>query len=296
MKSKFIAQAEDRALLSRMFSSTVMSELAKSGRSKLLGELLREVSNSARTSLNGQLYDCFDVVYEYLMLEYRNEYVYKNALANKVLIGRHSPRTASMFTEFRVLDSKADVLILNGTSHIYEIKTELDGLDRLEKQLADYQRFAEFTHVVTTEAHASKFIDTIDPTVGILLLSDRYTLSSCRKASSVKDRVEAAVIYESLRRPEAIEIVESLGGGVPEVPNGLFYRECLKSFAELNAQACHDEMVAVVKRRNTDNDKVDFIHRLPTSLKAVGATSKLNRKQKITFLESLRCDISECLH
>lgn len=296
MKSKFLAQGKDGAILSRIFSPAVISELANSGRSKLLGDLLREVSDTTRANLNGQLYDCFDAVYEYLTLEYRNEYIYKNAIANKILIGRHSPRTASMFTEFRVLDSKADVLILNGTSHIYEIKTELDGLDRLEKQLADYQRFAEFTHVVTTEAHASKLIDMIDQTVGILLLSDRYTLSSCRKASSVKDRVETAVIYDSLRRSETIAIVENLGGVVPEVPNGLFYRECLKSFSELDALACHDEMVATVKKRNACNDKIDFIHRLPTSLKAVGATSKFNRKQKITFLETLRCDINECLH
>jgi hypothetical protein len=293
---KLITQGKDKALLSRIFSPVVISELAKSGRSRLLGNLMRELSDPTRNSLSGKLSDCFDTVYEYLRSEYRSEYIYKNAIANKLLIGRHSLKTASMFTEFRILESKADVLILNGTSHIYEIKTELDGLDRLEKQLADYQKFAEFTHVVTTEAHASKLIDSIDPKVGILLLTDRYTLSTLRKASSMKERVETSVIYESLRRSEAIEIVESLGGRVPEVPNGLFYRECLKSFAQLDSQSCHDEMVNVVKRRYADKDKLDFIQKLPTSLKAVGVTSKFNKKQKTMLLETLRGDFCDCLH
>ncbi|MEI9986083.1 MAG: sce7726 family protein [Aliidongia sp.] len=53
------------------------------------------------------------------------------SVTQKILMGKHSLRTASMLNEFRAGSCKADLVILNGTATVYEIKSERDSLTRL---------------------------------------------------------------------------------------------------------------------------------------------------------------------
>lgn len=54
-------------------------------------------------------------------------------------------------SEFWVDMSKADSVVLNGTSTVYEIKTEFDNLSRLPQQLTDYSKVFDHINVVTHE-------------------------------------------------------------------------------------------------------------------------------------------------
>lgn len=67
----------------------------------------------------------------------RNEYVYRSALTHNLLLGKHSLRTACMLNEFRIGSCKADLIILNGTGTVYEIKSERDSLSRLQNQITN---------------------------------------------------------------------------------------------------------------------------------------------------------------
>ena len=102
--------------LSRMFSSSVISEIAKKGQSPLFSRLLSEASVFEFDDTdNVTIGDAFDTAFSLLRRSgLRNEYVYRSALIRNVLLGRHSLRTASMLTEFRIGSSKADMVILNG--------------------------------------------------------------------------------------------------------------------------------------------------------------------------------------
>lgn len=84
-------------------------------------------------------------IYNILKTEYRNEYYYKNTLLNKLLLGVHSVNTTTALTEIPIAKSKADFVLINGKAVVYEIKTELDNLERLESQINDY--FKAFDHV-----------------------------------------------------------------------------------------------------------------------------------------------------
>lgn len=69
--------------------------------------------------------DVFDQAFEILKVAgQRDEYIYRAAISQKILMGTHSLRTASMLNEFRAGSSKADLVILNGTATVYEIKSE----------------------------------------------------------------------------------------------------------------------------------------------------------------------------
>ncbi|MBA1734104.1 sce7726 family protein, partial [Escherichia coli] len=84
------------------------------------------------------LRDLFTSLYDFLRLNYRNEYVYKTALVNKIIFGKHSPKTSSSSIELPIKNSIVDVAVFNGTSTAYEIKTEYDSPKRLITQAPDY--------------------------------------------------------------------------------------------------------------------------------------------------------------
>ena len=135
-------QAEiQSSAVARFFSSTVLKELARSGRSPTLARLIKESGMNLDEFSQDKLSVLFDRAFDLLKFKLnRHEYVYKAALTQKVLLGIHSLNTASMLTEFRVGPCKADVVILNGTGTVYEIKSERDSLTRLKEQIIAYSK------------------------------------------------------------------------------------------------------------------------------------------------------------
>ena len=131
------AATQDRAAkaaVSRLFASSIFRELATRGSSPAFARLARETCLFEVPAENGRVRDAFDTAFAALrVVGNRDEYIYKAALTHNVLLGTHSLKTASMLAEFRVGQCKADVAILNGTSTVYEIKSERDSLDRLER-------------------------------------------------------------------------------------------------------------------------------------------------------------------
>ena len=77
-------------------------------------------------------------IYHFMNYEYRNEYYYKNTILNQLLIKKHDLYNAAALTELPIGNSKADFIMINDRGVVYEIKTDLDNLIRLENQLKDY--------------------------------------------------------------------------------------------------------------------------------------------------------------
>lgn len=58
--------------------------------------------------------------------------------------------------EMNIESSRVDIGRINGKSFAYEIKTELDTLDKLEKQVDDYSKAFEYVLVLAHEKHLTK--------------------------------------------------------------------------------------------------------------------------------------------
>src|SRR6267154_2290198 len=128
--------AEQLAAISRLFSSSVIREMARKGKSPLFARLASQSLLPSSLPERTPVQDFFEAAFSLLKREgYRHEYIYKAALVNKILLGKHSLQTASMLNEFRVGECKADLAILNGTATVYEVKSERDSLVRLRKQI-----------------------------------------------------------------------------------------------------------------------------------------------------------------
>ncbi len=281
--------------LSRLFSAQVFKEFSNCRFSPLARRILEE--NNVIQSLDPQmrLSEFYDWLYKRLLRCYRNEYVYKNVIASKILLGRHSLNTSFMLSEFRVANCKADTVVLNGTSNAYEIKTDYDSIDRLERQLQAYRRVFDRVHVVTSEKQLGKVMASVDGDVGVIVLTDRNTLRTVQDTSSLRSGVEPSTIYDSLRRYEYVEILKNRFGKVPDVPNTRMYETCRMLFCKLSPEYAHDEMVKVLKKRGSLRSMSDFVTSVPCSLKAMSLSCKLSRSEQATLLDTLDFSIGSCL-
>lgn len=201
--------------------------------------------------------DFYKYIYNVLMTNYRNEYVYKNLIINKILLGRHSLNTATVLSEFRIGKSIADLVLLNGTSKVYEIKTELDSQYRLDSQLADYRKVFEHIYIVTHVSLADKFAQLADDKIGILALTHNRTLSVVREAQKCTDYLDSSVIIKCLRKQEYTSIIEQYFGEVPVTKQVDYYAVCKEWFTKIPTETLHGMVVMELKKR-TIREKEKF--------------------------------------
>lgn len=233
----------------------------------------------------------FDFSFELLRKEYRNEYFYKNVIANKILIGRHSVNTSTMFTEFRVGQNKADCVIVNDISTCYEIKTEFDNLGRLQSQLHSYLLIFDKVYVVVSDKNLTEVLQKSPFEVGVILLSKKGTLSEIREASLVKTPIDTKVLMRSLRREEYIGLVKAVYGDYPKVKNTEIFRECCKLLSSADNNSVREEFRKVI-RKTRAIDK-DFILSLPSSLVVAGLAFDLTRNARLRLIDNMSFILSK---
>jgi hypothetical protein len=188
-------------------------------------------------AVSGARGSVFDVVQELsagLNSHYRNEYVYKNLIANKILLGRHG-LGAAMLSEFRVAGSVADAVVVNGRATVYEVKTELDSSSKLAKQLDDYYRAFSHVNVVVHHSLADRYAELLeDSPVGLIALTARRSLSMRREATGDTSRLEIPTMMKVLRRSEYTGVLSAAGIEVPKVPPIHFFRACAELSEAIN--------------------------------------------------------------
>ena len=103
-----------------------------------------------------------------ILLRYPNEATIKAAFLNQVLFKQQKDITVF---ELPVGGSRVDLCKINGSSIAYEIKTKYDNLNRLGKQLADYQKVFEQVYVICSTQHVDAVKKSVPPGCGIFLYS-----------------------------------------------------------------------------------------------------------------------------
>lgn len=275
-------------LLARTFTRPVFAAMARTGdyREPLDFLFKHGIVVSAKTK-DAPLSNWFDKAWSRLASSYRNEYVYKNELATRLIFGRHSPRTASFQVEMGVGRSIVDIAVANGTTTAYEIKTEFDTSRRLQSQTNDYLKAFDKVYVVTHPAHVARYERELDPRVGLIVLSQKTSLTPYREAQSNVENVDPAVVFRCLRRDEYLQAIKLLFGTTPVLPNGLIASHCEKLFGTISSDAAHKILVRALRARTTDKSTVDFVAQLPSCLRALGYATPLSGKQRNTILELL---------
>lgn len=282
--------------LARLFSSAVVKELAGKGRSPTLARLVRESGIMATQPQIPELSLLFERAFYYLkQTDKRHEYVYKAAITQKVLLGKHSLDNASMLTELRVGRCKADVVILNGTATAYEVKSERDKLSRLSSQVEAYLKVFATVNVIAAENHVDAVLRTVSDSVGVMKLSKALQISTVREGRNEPSRTCPAAIFDTLTVREAMLVLGDLGVVVGDVPNTQKYSLLQAEFVKLDSTAAHRAMVEVLKKSRTLTALKSFVGEIPESLHCVSLSTRLRKRDRETLVAALRTPMSEAM-
>ena len=210
--------------------------------------VIRRYINNTEQKNNQQL---ISEIYSILKKNYRNEYFYKNTLLNKLLLGVHSVNTTTALTEVAIAKSKADFVLINGKAVVYEIKTELDNLERLNSQLEDYYKAFDHVAVVTYEKNLlqlQKILEFVDKPVGIYVLRRNGNLGMIREPGMYRESLDKEIIFKLLRKNEYEKIIQKYGE-LPQVTQFKYYSACKEEFFKIPIEESYIEVLKVLKER-----------------------------------------------
>lgn len=272
----------------RLFSSKRIAEIASGDFSYLL-----DVAAHYRDSLkhNFTALDVINHAYSELARDYRSEYFFKNTVAEKILLGRHSVNTATILPEFRVGRSKADCVIFNGSSTCYEIKSDFDNLDRLPEQLSFYRKIFDKTYVVVGKSHVDKVQALCLDDVGVIELTSKKSLRVIREAKISKDPVDVPILMRSLRVDEYKEIASRLSKASIDYPNTEIFSVCENILKSSPSDDVREAFCSTLKQSR--KVEKDYILSLPRSLLMAGIGFKLRIDLRRSLVENLNIGFSK---
>jgi hypothetical protein len=288
--------SEQLAAISRLFSSSVIREMARKGKSPLFARLANQSLLPRSLPSSERVCGLFEAAFSVLKREgYRHEYIYKAALTHKILLGKHSLHTASMLNEFRVGECKADLAILNGTSTVYEVKSERDSLHRLVRQINAYVKVFAQVYVIAAENHVNAVFGSVPEEVGVLLLNNRHQISTLREAANRPEYTSPAAIFDSIRTEEARLILQLYGVRIPEVPNTLLNSTLRQLFVELDACKVHNGMVQVLQKTRNLLPLSELVAQLPPSLYTAALSVPLRKVDHTRLVAAVNTHLEDAL-
>lgn len=271
--------------VSELFTSTTVNKVIRMNDSK---GVLNKIKKNLTEYSNNTYQSIFTLLYEELNDKYRNEYVYKNNLFNELILEEYCLSTTTVLNEFKIGSSIADFVLLNGEARIYEIKTDLDKLDKLDKQLADYCQFADKVYIVASSKHLNKLRDLYaNSSVGIIELTNENELLDVKSATSNLETLSHTAIFKTLRREEYLQVISDFFGFIPEVPNTLIFKECLTLIKDLEVKEFQTAAFNILKKRKLNNSKFLKSDKTPYELRYICYTLNFTEEEYLSLYKFL---------
>ena len=271
-----------------LFTPSTLKPLLSEDAPEALHDLIEALQIELSLSPNCPLSETINKTYDILRREgNRTDYVYRNAIIDKVVVGKHSINTATPIQEFRVGSSLADLVVLNGTSTVYEIKSERDTFKRLASQIINYSKVFERTYVVTSTTKLRSLEHDLPEHVGIITLSRNYTLQTVREATTNWELVDPIAISRAMTIPEACTALKYLRLPAPNVPNMLIRRAIDDAFRRVDTQSCSQAFIATLKNSRKPPITQADITRIPRPLRSFTLSHLRKPRQLTTLLEQL---------
>lgn len=229
--------------------------------------------------------------YSVISKYYRCEYVYKNELI-KLLLKKYGTRNSVYFNEFRVGNSIADMVMFNGESKAFEIKTEYDTPRRLDKQMDDYKRFFDKCYIIVPEDKVDEYRDIVESTTGIIAMSrnnGRIILKEIRHPEQ-NERFEFEALMSCLRTEEYKNIVLSLGESLEGIAGYDMYKYCYQVISKANPNELRELFLCEIKKRKNNTAQ---LRKYPMSIRQMMLSLNLPQDKANKLLEQLNININQ---
>jgi len=193
--------------------------------------------------------DYLKFVYSVLENQYQNEYILKNSFLNDWLIKELGESNSELYSEFRIGSAIADLVMFNGTSRAFEIKTELDSNKRLNSQLDQYRKVFNEIFLIVPISKLEEY-KTYDSSVGIIC----FDISSPKRfyiirSATKNTNIDAEALMHIFHTREYKEIVTQHYGRLPEVTSFNQYEVCKDLIAKIPQNELNQLFINKMKSR-----------------------------------------------
>lgn len=278
---------DNNIVLNRVFTQNTLKQLTTEKQSETVLTVIRRYLNDPTSKDYNKV---LSEIYQYMQKNYRNEYIYKNTLLNKLLLGLHKPTTTVALSEIPISKSKADFVLINGKAVVYEIKTELDTFERLSTQLNDYYKAFDHVCVLTSIKNQTTISDILkESPVGIYLLTARNQIRVLKKPEKYTERLDKNEIFKVLNKKEFESVIVKAGYHLPEVTPVKYYSECRKIINSIDIDLLYRLYLKELKRRN--RIVLEQYYNVPYELKSLVYFSKYREKDYKELFDLLNCKV-----
>ncbi|WKV14028.1 sce7726 family protein [Marivirga harenae] len=230
--------------------------------------------------------DYLKFVYSVLEKQYQNEYILKNSFLNDWLIKEMGESNSELYSEFRIGSAIADLVMFNGTSRAFEIKTELDSDKRLDSQLNQYRKVFNEIFLIVPVSKIKEY-ETYDSSIGIIcfdiLSPKRFQI--VRSATRTKD-IDAEALMHIFHTSEYKEIVTHYYGQLPEVTSFNQFEVCKGLIAKIPQNELNQLFINKMKSRAGNYELSARNYREFNQLSLALRMNMKNRKQLFSILKA----------
>ena len=193
-----------------------------------------------------------------------------------MLIKQYGLKNSVIINEFRVSNSIADIVMFNGTSKAFEIKTELDTDKRLDNQLSDYSTIFKESYIVTHESLINKYIKTDSKygVIGLIETSRSLKLQEIRPAE-INTSINSTILMKSLRTNEYKDIVKQHFGELPPMNSFNMYNICNELMAQIPDSELNDLFIEQLKKRKSNTIQLKSFYK---ELRQIALSMNLTEK------------------
>ncbi|MCX6299979.1 MAG: sce7726 family protein [Bacteroidetes bacterium] len=173
----------------------------------------KNLINILNTTIPGVTFDSFSkpqlhgIINKILTQKYKGEAALKAKLVEKF---KENKVTAAF--EIKVNNSRVDFLKVNGDTVSYEIKSRIDNLSKLSKQVSDYEKVFEYNFIVIDETHYKAALKIIPDHYGIYVLEKNKLLQS--KTAALNNQLDSNM---QLRLFTKKELEQTFKNVIPDI-------------------------------------------------------------------------------
>lgn len=226
-------------------------------------------------------------VYKVLQKFYANEYVYKNEFLNQWLIKELGSEKSIIYNEFKLGNAVADLVMFNGCSRVFEIKTLLDKKSRLNSQLEAYKKVFNEIYLIIPHSKIESYKN-YEENIGLITYEQENCKFTLVRKAEKNNNIDVESIMKILHTKEYRRIVNEYFGLIPTCSDFEQFNVCKKLIETIPSEELNKLFIDIMKQRKIFND-FSFNN---TEFNQICLSLNLNEVQKDKLFKNLNSTIS----